>query len=146
MPTGDKKWSTIYQHSCFLLCLVVCAYKHVLSALVPCLRTSHWLAFLPGQVEQTVLKGSPSVHPPAAPPAGWLRCWPEHWSLPESSALEKKERTHVIHQHQHNFNLSNTPELTDVTDQGICITILVFHCRPLSEIIKVPPATFALKS
>lgn len=55
--------------------------------LVPCLRPSHWLAFLPGLVGQTVLEGLPSVRPQVAPPAGSLQCWPEHLSLPESNAL-----------------------------------------------------------
>lgn len=106
---------TIYQHCCFLLCLAVCACKHVLSAPAPCLRISRWLAFLPGRVEQTALKGSPSVHPPAAPPAGWLRCWPEHWSLPGSNALEKKHQHNYLYFHK--FNLLDTHILTDVTDQ-----------------------------
>lgn len=69
------------------MCLDVNAFKHVPSVLVPCLRPSHWLAFLPGLVGQTVLAGLPSVRPQVAPPAGSLQCWPEHLSLPESNAL-----------------------------------------------------------
>lgn len=64
------------------------AFKHIPSALVPYLRPFHWLSFLPDPVGQTVLKGSPSVRPRVAPPAGWLQCWPEHLSLPKSSALK----------------------------------------------------------
>lgn len=74
-----------------LYCLDLTALKHVPSALVPCLRPSHWLAFLPGLVGQTVLKGLPSVHPQVAPPAGLLQCWPEHLSLPESNVLGGKD-------------------------------------------------------
>lgn len=94
MPTEDKRDITVFIYTAvisFLLCLVVCACKHVPSVPAPCLRPSHWLAFLPGPVGQTVLKGSPLVRPPAAPPAGWLRCWPERLSLPKNSALEEKD-------------------------------------------------------
>lgn len=109
---GDKESLPIYQHSNFLWCLVVCSCKHVPSVLVPCLRPSRWLVFLPGPVEQTVLKGSPSVHLPAAPPAGWLQCWPEHWSLPESSALDQKtaqmEKTVILNVDINVYNIKKT--------------------------------------
>lgn len=76
----------------FLWCLDVYVRNHVPLVRGPCQRPSRWLSFLQGPVEQTVLKGSPTVRPQAAPPAGWLQCWQVHLSLPESSALMGKQQ------------------------------------------------------